>query len=325
MDADIAIKEKTEVRGEEAFSHILSQIQPLNDKFQEQLMEGKPATDEMRVVVKQAKALGVRLRSSYRFLSDDNDQILAQYNNAAHELANIRCQALDCIPFAELSLAERDEYIEMLATVSGVQFRGSVPYYLFGKPTVVIEIPQEYRWLREIGSNSDFQLTPEQESALYDYERNTLKVHLQVPYDRRITTLKTILQTLAGDNAPTGQKKASRVTEWKMLDFEAISPAYPIFVFYTPEDTEAVSACGDLASEILTIVKPLGLPACSPPRFSTPVISRSQGPIPYLSWVQGNGDFKEYLRRSGGEEKLGRFYDPARNYAARPGTVLTVA
>lgn len=109
---------------------------------------------------------------------------------------------LDQIPFQRLGEGERDEYICLLALkhdqwCSGLRM-GS---YDFLKASVVIIPPNDggrterlYDTLVSTITNSEKRLTVEQEEELYEDEKDMFKLHLNVPKEQRIATLKTLMQ-----------------------------------------------------------------------------------------------------------------------------------
>lgn len=306
----------------------------------------------LRALVREAKKLDGQLHASLRPMSIEH--VNARYPNRVevfHSLTTSLIAAAEVIPFGQLTSEDWKYYVEALADNAGERFgEATGGYYHFGWPIPYFERPEGSTLLEEVATNPKSELTAVQEEKVYRFEEGTFKVHLNIPSpEDRFAAMKKFLGVLQGDNDIVGeifkekkqrgeQQMASvkeiktrggrlaKVNQWKIKEF--IFPSQgdrPDIVFYigTSAHQTPVEALEMTVREIAAVMESERIETDDRlPRFSSPVTIAGQA-VHGLSVVQGNGDFKEYLLRSGGEEKLARFYGPATNFAFRPGQTVS--
>ena len=256
-------------------------------------------------------------------------------------------EALGTTFFDALDDQEKDDYIDALCVVHGERlYKKEGGYYHFSFGRVYFEIPEERKLLKEIGEDPTRLLTPGQENKIYNSEANEFKIHISVPPELRIEVLKKLIDVLGEDNGIVRQifkeketrgepvqasreeidekgGKLTMLSQWKMKTFgpaSEIARHADFVVYVTPSSGESsMVAIGKTISQLAEVLTEFNLPKpIELPRYSKPVLINGQE-VNSLSLCQGNGDFKDYLLRTGGEEKLARFYNPARNFALRQG------
>lgn len=260
-------------------------------------------------------------------------------------LTATECKAFDPIPFDHLFPIEKERYIHQLAFLNH-QYNG--PYsggcYWFGAGFA--DATQGAELLNQVIENKKI-LTTEEEKIVYEDEKNTFKIHLKVPPERKVEVLKAILSAEGEDlkirNHLYEARQKSGDTNTHFTDEELIiagckglyiskfkmgdgnnpnNVADFIFYSYERDDLPAEEVTKQIARDLHEILAPLNLPQTENlSRYSAPVIMNGER-VPGMSFTQGNGDFKDYLRRHD-PVTLERFYDRAQNYALRPGKTFS--
>ncbi len=251
----------------------------------------------------------------------------------------------------DLSTDEQDALIKQAARIHGrlLNRESKQPgYYFFGIGRFSFEIPEGSKYLKQVALDLTIKLTPDQEQAVYDYEQNEFKIHINLPQELKISLFSKILkvkkqyseiveqifnekelrgekQFASGDEIRQKGGELTRLHQWKMKKFYgpgSKNPQNADFVVYVTKekgDESMTEALIEIVREITPLVRSLNIPEDQKaPRYSLPVIIDGEE-INGLWVIQGNGDFKDYLKRTGGDEKLARFYDPETNFALRKG------
>lgn len=254
----------------------------------------------------------------------------------------------------DLPTDEQDTLIKQAARIHGrlLNRESSLPgYYFFGMGRFSFEIPEGSKYLKKVCLDPTAKLTPEQEQAVYDYEQDEFKIHINLPEELKISLFSKILkvkkqyseiveqifnekelrdeeQFASGDEIRQKGGELTRLHRWKMKKFYgpgSKNPQNADFVIYVTKEKggeSMIEALMEAVREIAPLVRSLNIPEDQkPPRYSLPVIIDGEE-VNGLSVCQGNGDFKNYLRRTGEDEKLARFYDPETNFALRKGVEI---
>ncbi len=291
-------------------------------------------------------------KSGLRLLGEQSQDTSAQ------EVVDIDSPKDAATQFKKLSPSEQTTQIKAMADRYSVRSSGKTNgYYFFGMQGIVGENPKHLVLLKQVGENSNTVLSSEEEKVIYEGEKGQFKINLAVPESERMNVCERIMtvykadakiaheiidekeaRRAAGENIiPSATSpemlergaQAVRIIDWKMKHFGAGSDdtRLPDFVFYvTPEVGQPEEeAAAQTAQELGDILSGINLTSAesSIPRYSMPVMRNGEA-VPGLFIAQGNGDFKDYLMRTGGEEKLARFYDKERNYAVRKETQLVI-
>jgi len=276
---------------------------------------------------------------------DRMDELFPDRGEIYRMLMRVQYKAFDRIPFEELSDEEREAYIKSMVEVHGEHYEGyRNGYYYFGWPGFSSEKPKYRKLLEAIVKDKEKELTGDETEDVYRGERDTYKIHLNVPPDRKIEVLKAILAAQEKDNQivyeildqkrEAGeevsasrreiQEKGGRlasVNQYKMSKVGFDDHSFPDFVFYPRpvQGQTAKEALVEMAHEISSLLADLNLPPVDRiPRFSIPVVIGGEK-IPGMTFTQGNGDFKAYLLAKHGEGRLSQYYDEERNWAVRKG------
>jgi len=247
-------------------------------------------------------------------------------------------------------------YVKLMAQKrNGSYFQHTNGYYHFGIPVISFGLPTDRKLLQQVVADKERILTEEEIQTVYEAEKNTYKIHLSVPPERRIEVLQAILNAKRADaqistrirtekeasgipeNTVTDSElkergaKCTSVHRFKMLEFsdngtnsENDSGALPDFVFYPPiiEGQDPQEALVEMAHELSSLLANLNLESESKtPRFSTPIEINGVA-VPGMTFVQGNGDFKTHILEKHGPEKLSQYYDESKNWALRKGVTI---
>lgn len=97
---------------------------------------------------------------------------------------------------------------------------------------------------------------------------------------------------------------------------------YADFVFYVARGAAKAASSQEalvkLGKELAGVIEEAGIQDIDRmTRYNQPVVIGGKK-VPGLTFSQGNGDFKDYLKRAHGEKVLGLFYDASQNYSVRP-------
>ncbi len=273
----------------------------------------------------------------------DRVSYFTQVNEATVKLA-------ESLPISELWLDEEKEYISALFSLAGEYYhKPSGGYHNFGWPKTYFEIPEERTLLLRTAEEPDLILTPEQELKVFACEEAEFKVHLNTSSSKtRLAAMQAFLQTLKADNDIVTQifaekkergetasvskdeirargGKLASLGQWKMKLLRFSGGPSADFVFYVSptKNQTPIQALSSLVMDLDAVMQAgeVSLDGSLLPRYSTE-ITVSGEPRPGFSVCQGNGNFKDYLLRSGGEDKLAKFYDATHNFAFRTGQAL---
>jgi len=265
------------------------------------------------------------------------------------QLLGVENTAYEQIGFNKLSSKTKERYLHNICSVNHEMYKTHKEgAYWFGFIAHREETP-EALLLQQITNDPSKILSSQEEEILFEDEKNTFKVHISVPYERKIDVLKAIMKAkgsdaeisdklffekkLNGEENPiiTNKEmdeagtKANSFFSYKMLDDEASNlNNVADFIIYSlkTDERSAKEITEKIVSQLKNILEPLNLPQIEKmPRYSTPVVINGET-VPAISVVQGNGDFKDYLMRND-PATLDRFYDRSRNYALRPNESFT--
>jgi len=245
--------------------------------------------------------------------------------------------------FSEMSLDERVSYVKMLSHESGVSFEGfNEDYFVFGSPFYYWGKQPEYRrLLEELAFGEEEKVLSDKEiETIYEGEKDTYKIHLNVPDGKQQAVLEHLMSLKKEENAMSERKllegdrtgttwaeakeagaRLPSLFTWKMKNPDCHRDSSADFVVYARKIAGVSMEDGleSLSQELTGALDDLSLPETNKiPRFSTPVIVDGL-PVNGLTYVQGNGDFKAHLRDHRGEEFLARYYDRDKNFAVRVG------
>lgn len=313
------------------------------------LFDGSKSNEpkDLRSFVLLARAVNDARDQFFKGLTKDErdriDETFPDRGEIFRVLTRIQYEALDRIPFEELSAEEKTIYIKSMVEAHGEHYGEyrSKNYY-FGFPRFDFEKTEDRKLLEAIVENKERVLTDEEIQIVYQAERNTYKIHLNVPPQRKIEVLKAILaaqrkdnqivqeifdeKRKAGESVSASRSKIrgrggrlASVNQYKMSEVGLGNSLAPDFVFYpTPSQGQtAQEALVEMVHEIISVLADLDLPPVDRvPRFSTPVKIDGEE-IPGMTFVQGNGDLKAHLLVNQGIYKLGQYYDQNRNWAVR--------
>lgn len=306
---------------------------------------------ERRGFARKARELTAQFHAFMRKVGYDQiDALYPDRREPYKQIEEVLFNSLDGIPFNEMSEEERNEYIKVLSNhLPDIPTfnKKSHGYYHFGL-SYPSEPSNEQRLLEKIVEDRSLILTPEQEEKIFQTEEEIFKLHLNVPPQNALEVLKTFLKLKGEDiriwkqiddeikargeqrNATLAERR-ERGSQLTTLGFWKMSADAPLkedkrfadFVFYVlGKGKNAHEALPQTVCEIGQIVSKLNLPEnTEAPRYSTPVVIDGKK-VNGLFLVEGDGDFKDYLLRTGGEEKLAKFYDPDTNYALQRGLKL---
>lgn len=311
---------------------------------------GPSDPEDLRIFASATNNIGQALGHLFKDLSTNTIIILYPTRGEIFRtLTKIQYEALGRIPFEELSVEEKELYIKCMVSIHGEhydKYRGR--YYCFGFLRPYFEKPKDRELLEAIGKNEDRVLSDEEIDIVYQAEKDTYKIHLNVPPERKLEVLKALLAVQEEDNRIVRQifdeKKeagqpvsASRrelkergarlasLNQYKMSEIGLDNSLTADFVFYplpaegqTPQEALVL-----MVHELNDVLAGLNLPPTgSIPRFSTPVTIDGKE-IPGMTFVQGNGDLKTHLLITLGPDKLSQYYDRARNWAVRKETEIS--
>lgn len=251
-------------------------------------------------------------------------------------------------PFEALTPEEKDNYIKNMAYLVPKSMNKEGGYYYFGPSKFNKHGSKESKaaWLLTAINDPEFdkKLTQEELELMVEVERDTFKVHLDIPKEMKIQVLKKLLETEKQDNLISSRWfsekeqqgedivdlefsleerkkegiKLSSVIRYKMSEIDFENDQFPDFVFYvnprygqTPK--EALKAT---VHELRSVLSDLDIPDSeSVPRFSSKVEIDGEV-VPGMSFVQGNGDLKNYiLNQENGADVLREIY-PEKNFSA---------
>ena len=307
--------------------------------------EETPTTvEDLRKTVKEINELERAASDALRCLVDTPKELDKRYPNRSdvyEKIHAIKYSALDKIGYKNLKPQEMELYLKSMFGLHGeIYYKQINGYHYFGLPMPFGDIRESDKLLHEIVQNPSKVLTVEEEKIIFEGEKNTYKVHLNVPLEKRLEVLKAILSTQKADNdiileifkekeergeepivnrkeAQERGVKLSTVNQYKMFTFDEESPEFPDFVFYpmATQDKTAQEVLLRMIDELKEVLRPLGLQQTDRiPRFSVPVKDTDGNIVPGISYVQGNGDFKKYLKAAG---RLDLYYDRRFNWAIR--------
>ncbi|KKP70226.1 hypothetical protein A2X44_00765 [candidate division CPR3 bacterium GWF2_35_18] len=333
------------------YPEMLEASSRLLKSFDEFLSSGNNDPEQLRSFVTEAQTLDDIRRQFFDNLEEDQrkrmDQLFPDRGEIFNSINSVEYGALDRIPFEDLTSGEIEAYLQSMAKFHEEKYgEHNGGYYYFGWPQLYFEIPEDRKLLDAICEDRDLVLTDREANILYEGEKDTYKVHLDVPPERKIEVLKAILAVQAEDNKIVHEifteKKAkggriiatrkeiqerggrlSSLNQYKMWDFQGDNPYFADFVFYptTTQGQTAEEAVIEMVHELTGVLQYLDLPETDRvPRFSTPVIMNGRA-IPGMTYVQGNGDFKLSLLKDSGE-RLGQYYDRDYNWAVRKGKAI---
>jgi hypothetical protein len=191
-------------------------------------------------------------------------------------------------------------------------------------------------------ANHSANLSESERNEIQKNQDSLFKLHLQFSKEEWFMIVPLILKTLQEDkpkirkmweekikdgtsNAVSNEDlkkydiKLFHLRLWKVQPTDTLYSYMPTMVCYTTEtklksgEDMLKGLVQDLAT--LFIEQGITLPETDAPRFSAPVIKGDEA-IPGFYYVQGDGDWKEYLKSQG---KLDTVYNKENNHATRLG------
>jgi hypothetical protein len=291
---------------QQALNQIEDTITTLSQKLEN---ETEPSEDFLRSIAQEANKAMESFNTFLKTISGDSATLTRLYPNRGKirtTIAETSLNALKEIPFNNLSNHEKENLVESLA-ISKKLFLSSKDggYYHFGFGQIYFGTPPEGVTLLKKVKDKTVTLTPKEEETAIKEANNTWKIHIKIDTE---TDRMQLLYQLAEIN--------NELPQWKMKRFgkDFQNPRFSDFVIY-PQNKKEIAKIINALRPIMDQQPIAQTEAAALPRYSSSTILTGISPIPGISFVQGDGNFKDYLKRTGGEEKLAKFYDPDTNYA----------
>lgn len=282
-----------------------------------------------------------------RTLQQNINSLLPSYQNALSEhslgLSEIELSLLDLNEFSSLSPEDQKRYDQLRKDISSSHFfspSSHEDHYFYFKNHHYFDNSnqKEKNNLRILVENPKTELSQEELDSIYEYEKNSFKIHLSLEPKDRIPFLLELLDRHKDKYRKIQEIQSKKevgeipedtplrdlgvrldsMNEFKLFESGYLPEHTPDFVFYVGGPIkEKQQRFVELTSDIAQIVTDMGLQTREQEfRYSLPFTSGDLR-IPGLSLAQGNGNFKYYLEKQH-PDLLEKYYDKDRNYAFRP-------